>query len=413
MRDFEELLHQHISSAETYVKYKVSSKEDAEDILQETYVRAFRSFNSLKSEESFKPWLISIARNKVNDYYRKKAEILEIPYDDEVIHEVSLNRTVRSSVSDTLEKLDDNDRKILYLYYWHDLPQKDIAEKLGIPVGTVKSRIFKARKRFEEEYPKEEIKMKKLPEKIFEYTITEKNEKPFEVKWEELMGWFLIPREGNKIRWGIYDFPEKTLTEEVEMKCHGEAEIHGIRGVKIDAVEKQGRQKTERKFVAQLTDSHCRYLAEAHYADGVEKLFTFLDGDAFLNNWGFGPDNIGNETNLVCKGTIVRKGNVIEYNDKDRLMDIVGRYEVTINGKTYDTVCLMDLGTYDENAMTEQYIDRNGRTVLWRRFNKANWRWNYNHFEEILDEKLKDNESIIFNGTVCYHWYDCITDYIL
>ena len=96
MRDFEELLHQHISSAETYVKYKVSSREDAEDILQETYVRAFRSFNSLNSEESFKPWLISIARNKVNDYYRKKAEILEIPYDDEVIHEVSVNRTMRS-----------------------------------------------------------------------------------------------------------------------------------------------------------------------------------------------------------------------------------------------------------------------------------------------------------------------------
>ena len=47
MKDFEELLQLHVSSAEAYVKYKVSSKEDAEDILQETYVRAFRSFDSL------------------------------------------------------------------------------------------------------------------------------------------------------------------------------------------------------------------------------------------------------------------------------------------------------------------------------------------------------------------------------
>ena len=413
MKDFEELLKENIRAAETYVKYKVSSKEDAEDILQETYVRAFRSFQSLKSEESFKPWFISIARNKVNDYYRKKAEILEIPYDDEVIHEVSVNRTMRSPVIDTLEKLEDDDRKILYLYYWQDMPQKDIAEKLNIPVGTVKSRIFKARKRFEAEYPREEIKMKKLPEKIFDYTIREIEGKPFEVKWEELMGWLLIPREGNKIRWGLYDFPERTMTEEVEMKCHGEAEIHGIRGVKIDAVEKQGKEKMERKFVAQLTDTHCRYLAEAHYEDGVEKLYTFLDGDAFLTNWGYGPDNIGNETNLICRGRIVRKGSAVEYDDKDRIMDVVGRYEVTINGKTYDTVCLMDLGTYDENAIIEQYIDPNGRTVLWRRFNKANWRWNYNHFEEILDDKLKDNESITVNGQVCYHWYDCISDYIL
>ena len=250
MRDFEELLKENIRAAETYVKYKVSSKEDAEDILQETYVRAFRSFQSLKSEESFKPWFISIARNKVNDYYRKKAEILEIPYDDEVIHEMSVNRTMRSPVIDTLEKLEDDDRKILYLYYWQDMPQKDIAEKLNIPVGTVKSRIFKARKRFEAEYPREEIKMKKLPEKIFDYTIREIEGKPFEVKWEELMGWLLIPREGNKIRWGLYDFPERTMTEEVEMKCHGEAEIHGLRGVKIDAVEKQGKEKMERKFVS-------------------------------------------------------------------------------------------------------------------------------------------------------------------
>jgi len=86
---------------------------------------------------------------------------------------------------------------------------------------------------------------------------------------------------------------------------------------------------------------------------------------------------------------------------------------VTINGRTYDTVCLMDMGCYDENCYTEQYIDRTGRTVLWRRFNKANWRWNYSHFEEILDEKLRDNEKITVNGVECYHWYDCITDYIL
>jgi hypothetical protein len=50
---------------------------------------------------------------------------------------------------------------------------------------------------------------------------------------------------------------------------------------------------------------------------------------------------------------------------------------------------------------------------LWRRFNKSNWRWNFNHHEEILDDKLKGNETITVNGVVCYHWYDCITDYVL
>ena len=413
MKDFEELLREYGKSAETYVRYKVSIREDAEDILQETYVRAFRRFESLNSESSFRSWLISIARNKVNDYYRKKAETDEVPYDDGIIQYVDVNRSVNTAVSDAMKQLDDSDRELLHLYYWEEMSVQQIAVELKIPAGTVKSRLYKARKSFEKKYPQEELKMKRLPERIFDYKITEMKEEPFETRWNELMGWFLIPEEGNSIRWGIYDYPEKTLTEQFDMKCSGQMQIHGITGVKVTAVEKQGRKKMERHFVAQLTDTHCRYLAESHMEDGVEKMFTFLDGEAFLNNWGFGPENIGNETSLKRKGIINIEGDKITSPADREAMDVVGRYEVVINGRNYDTVCLMDIGTYDENTVTEQYIDANGRTVLWRRFNVNNTRWNYDHFEDIDPEELQDNETITVNGKVCYHWYDCITDYIL
>ena len=413
MKDFEELLREYGKSAETYVRYKVSIREDAEDILQETYVRAFRRFESLNSESSFRSWLISIARNKVNDYYRKKAETDEVPYDDGIIQYVDVNRSVNTAVSDAMKQLDDSDRELLHLYYWEEMSVQQIAVELKIPAGTVKSRLYKARKSFEKKYPQEELKMKRLPERIFDYKITEMKEEPFETRWNELMGWFLIPEEGNSIRWGIYDYPEKTLTEQFDMKCSGQMQIHGITGVKVTAVEKQGRKKMERHFVAQLTDTHCRYLAESHMEDGVEKMFTFLDGEAFLNNWGFGPENIGNETSMKRKGIINREGDKITSPADREAMDVVGRYEVVINGRNYDTVCLMDIGTYDENTVTEQYIDANGRTVLWRRFNVNNTRWNYDHFEDIDPEELQDNETITVNGKVCYHWYDCITDYIL
>ena len=413
MKDFEELLREYGKSAETYVRYKISSSQDAEDILQETYVRAFSSFDSLNSEESFRPWLISIARNKVNDYYRKKAEMEEVPYDDAVIQYVDVNRSVNNTVSETMKRLTDRERELLHLYYWEDMSVEQIAGELKIPEGPVKSRLYKARKSFEKKYPQEELKMKRLPERIFDYQINELSDKPFETRWNELMGWFLIPEEGNSIRWGIYDYPERTLTEQFDMKCSGKMQIHGITGVKVTAIEKQGREKMERHFVAQLTDTHCRYLAESHMEDGIEKMFTFLDGEAFLNNWGFGPENIGNETNLKMKGLIKREGNSVIAPADRETMDVVGRYEVVINGKSYDTVCLMDIGTYDENTVTEQYIDRSGRTVLWRRFNKNNTRWNYDHFEEVDEEELKDNETINVNGKTCYHWYDCITDYIL
>ena len=412
MRSFEELLKEHYSSLETYVRYKVSSREDAEDILQEACVKAFNGFSSLAGEGSFRAWLISIGRNLINDHYRKKARVSEVPY-DEAIQYITVNRSVADIVRETLDLLDDDERELLDMYYFQEMSVREIAEKLGIPEGTVKSRISSARNSFKNRYPKEEVRIMKLPDKIFDYEIVKTDKEPFETKWEELMGWFLIPKEGNKISFGIYDFPERTLTEQIDMKCNGKAEIHGITGVKIDVVEKQGRKRTERKFVAQLTDTHCRYLAETNVVDGVEKLYTFMDGEAFLNNWGFGPENIGNETDLKMKGLIKREGSVVEFDDSKRVMDVVGRYDVTINGRTYDTVCLMDMGCYDENCYTEQYIDRTGRTVLWRRFNKANWRWNYSHFEEILDEKLRDNEKITVNGVECYHWYDCITGYIL
>ena len=93
-------------------------------------------------------------------------------------------------------------------------------------------------------------------------------------------------------------------------------------------------------------------------------------------------------------------------------MDVVGRCDVTISGKTYDTVCLMDIGTYDGGTVTEQYIDPNGRTVLWRRFNRKNERWLFDGFESVENSALAENESLLVNGEECFHWYDCITDYL-
>ena len=64
--------------------------------------------------------------------------------------------------------------------------------------------------------------------------------------------------------------------------------------------------RAERTFIAQLTDTHCRVLAESHVEDGVRKCYTFLDGDAFLNNWGFGEDNCGSEVAVSQKGILKR-----------------------------------------------------------------------------------------------------------
>ncbi len=426
--EFEALLAAERTAVERFVKFKISSKEDAEDVLQEVYLTAYSKFGQLQNRNAFKAWLISIARNKCNDYFRKAAAALEIPIDalteTELLSDSKYGVTEVSVVRDTLSRLGDKDKQILYLYYWKELPLADIAKQLDIPVGTVKSRLYKARQNFagalQANYPYywgvrkgEKEKMKRLPEFMPKYQIQESDGMPFSVKWEELMGWFLVPKLGEKLSWGMYDSPSGKCDSIYEMTVTGKAKVHGIEGVELTAKEiplSDPEHVTERVFVAQLTDTHCRYLATLRHDGDVKNYITFLDGDEFLPNWGFGEDNCGNATNLAVKGDIVRQGSVVTGKDQDFLLDIVGRYLVTINGKTYDTVCVMDIETYDAGVVSEQYLDRNGRTILWRRFNRDDWA--LDRYGRPWSEQLPENERITVNGITYVHWYDCITDYI-
>lgn len=427
MDRFEERLAECIPVLERYVKFRISDRCDAEDIIQDSCMAAFQKQDSLRDPAAFKAWLLRIAQNKCTDYYRAQAQRMELPIDElseSVLSAGLYGRTVDLSVTETLEKLGDKEKQILYLYYFRELPQDQIAARLQLPLGTVKSRLHYAKKKFRENYPCAERKqggeaMKKLPNVLPDYTIAWTEREPFPVRWEEIMGWFIVPRLGEKCNWAMYDWPEKKRTELCELEVLGRVEVHGIEGVEIRSIETDpmdcnsagGQQRVERHLVAQLTDTHCRLLAHSVTENGVRKYSTFLDGDGFLNNWGFGENNCGNEVNLVPKGDIVRRGSEITTVNKQFLLDVVGRCSVTIGGKSYDTVCVMDCETYDNGVVSEQYLDRNGRTILWRRFNCDDWQLDY--YKRRWTEILPDNERITVDGKTCVHWYDCITDYIL
>ena len=429
MIDFEVLVSKHMPPLERFVKFRIGNLQDAEDIMQEVLIAAYRGQDALHDEVMFKPWILGIAKNKCNDYFRAKAKRMEIPLEslDETALTVGMHGiTTRTVVRETLERLGDTDKQILYLSYFKDLPQAEIAKRLGIAVGTVKSRLYHAKQQFKDLYPekpKGETVMKSnrnyMPDFMPDYQIKEMDSEPFAVCWEEIMGWFIVPKLGEKLSWAMYDFPKRNRTEQCDLQVVGRAQVHGIDGVEIETVEYDpmdcnkidGADVAKRRFIAQLTETHCRYLAESHVEDGVRKLFTFLDGDEFLQNWGFGEDNCGNETHIAPKGLIKKQGNVITTAKHPFMLDVVGRYAVTINGKTYDTVCVIDAGAYQEGVVSEQYLDRNGRTVLWRRFNRNDWM--QESYKRPWTELLPENERITVDGETYVHWYDCITDYIL
>lgn len=426
MDTFEEQLSLVFPVVERYVKYTMNGSPDTDDLLQDICLTAYLKYDLLQKKTAFKPWILSIARNRCTDYFRKRKNSREVSL--ETIPEVKLiygrrGWTVSTPVEDTLDLLTDRDREVLRLFYWKQLSLAEIAQKLRIPQGTVKSRLNTAREHFKLQYPyppKGETNMTKLPEFMPEYTIEKLNQEPFACKWEELQGWMIVPRLGEKLTWGLYDFPERNRNEYAELEVTGKAQVHGMEGVEILAVQYETRDyyrtgaldRCERHFIAQLTDTHCRYLAESHMENGIRKVYTFLDGEPFLDNWGFGEDNCGNEVNLKAKGLLKREGNTITGFTPKEVVDVVGRYRVTINGNVYDTVCVMDIQCFNDGVASEQYVDQNGRTVLWRRFNKNDWA--IERFGgKLWSEKLPLNEQLIINGEVYVHWYDCLSDYVL
>ena len=430
MDEFEALLASSRTAVERWVKARVSGRADAEDILQDTYMVAFQGFSSLRSREAFLPWILTIARRKYADWCRARAKSPLVFTD--TLPERAEEAPEDTAVEETLEKLSEKDRLMLLLFYREMLSQKQISLRLGIPEGTVKSRMNAARSRFRDAYPdppkggKKMNKTKKpaLPDRLPEYAIVWKDEPPFPVVCEELMGWFIVPKLGEKLVWGMYDLPSRRLDVSYEMSVLGPAKVHGLDGVAIrarvlppkasiaendpmkDAVAASTGGQEEWTFIAQEKDGYTRFLSAEHMENGVRTLTTFLDGDEFMNSWGFGEDNRGSPIHLEPKGKIVRSGAQITANGDRPFMDLTGRCELTLDGKVYDTVCLMDLGMYEEGMVSEQYLGRDGRTVLWRRFNRDDWA--VDRYGKNWSALLPENERIIINGQTYVHWYDCL-----
>ena len=255
--------------------------------------------------------------------------------------------------------------------------------------------------------------MKTLPKILPDYVIKRSSEPPFAVRHEELPGMLIIPRKGEKVSFGMYDRPEKKLTGVYCLEVTGEVVLHGIRGTEIASEYAEGDGEKEKNTIfAQLTDSHCRYLGGMTVGDdGVRCITTFLDGDTFSEAYAIGEDNCGFEVNRVPKGVIrVCEDGLVTEKTGD-VSDIVDRCEVTIGGKSYDTVRLIDMQEgMDSVMLCEYYLDQNGRTVLWRRFNRDDWA--IKRYGKKWTEMYPENERLTVNGEVYVHWYDCITDYL-
>ena len=429
MDPFEVLLARSRTAVERWVRARLANPADAEDILQETYLAAFRGFPGLRDPDAFLPWILGIARRKYADWYRAQVRRREVLTDR--LSDRAEDPQENDAVEETLDALPERDRLMLRLFYQEMLSQKQISAQLRIPEGTVKSRMSTARDRFRSAYPyppRGETAMKQqpliLPETLPAYTIAWKDEPAFPVDCEEMMGWFIVPKIGEKLVWGMYDLPSRKLDVSYEMAVTGPASVHGLEGAAITARVIQprpaiaeddlmrgavdastGGQETWH-FIAQEKDGYTRFLSAEHIEGETRVLTTFLDGDAFMDNWGFGEGNCGSPVHLEPRGKIRRSGSVLTTEEGKPFIDVAGRCSLTLDGTVHETVCVMDFGMYEEGMISEQYLDRQGRTVLWRRFNRDDWAMD--RYGKKWSELLPENEQLMVNGQRYVHWYDCL-----
>ncbi len=124
---------------------RLGDRGRAEDAVQETFASVWRAARSYKPERGpGGPWLYAVARNAITDRSRARTEpAVEAP--DQESHEAGPADRAEASwttwrVHRALEELSVNERSVIELAYWGGLSQSEVAEYLGIPLGTVKTR---------------------------------------------------------------------------------------------------------------------------------------------------------------------------------------------------------------------------------------------------------------------------------
>ena len=149
--EFEALALPHLDAAYSLARWLARTPADAEDIVQDAMLRAFRAFDSVR-REAVRPWLMTIVRNCFRDHtarnrrYAPVGDDFERTADEAATPEAAAaSASERRRLEQMLALLPADFRTVLVLREVEDLSYREIAEAIGAPVGTVMSRLARAR----------------------------------------------------------------------------------------------------------------------------------------------------------------------------------------------------------------------------------------------------------------------------
>jgi RNA polymerase sigma-70 factor (ECF subfamily) len=156
---FEEIFLPHLDAAYNLARWIVGREHDAQDVVQEAYARAWKGFSKFRGENP-RAWFLTIVRNTAYNWLKKHALDKErvAPFDEESLSvpieavppELSLDKQTQQ-LRQALNRLPAEFREVLVLFEIEGWPYKTMAATLKVPLGTVMSRLSRARRRLREE----------------------------------------------------------------------------------------------------------------------------------------------------------------------------------------------------------------------------------------------------------------------
>ena len=165
---FASLVHRYRNELFNFLVHFTGDAALADDVFQEAFLQLHISAAGFDMSRRLKPWLFTIAANKARDALRSRARRQAAPLDATIAgkeaergtyvelipanipspDESSLNLETRQAVQSIVTEMPETLRTVLLLCYFHEFPYKEIADTLGVPLGTVKSRLHAALKHF-------------------------------------------------------------------------------------------------------------------------------------------------------------------------------------------------------------------------------------------------------------------------
>ncbi|HEY3839719.1 MAG TPA: sigma-70 family RNA polymerase sigma factor [Bryobacteraceae bacterium] len=156
---FEECILPHLNAAYNLARWLTRNEHDAQDVVQEAYLRAFRFFDSFKGGDG-KAWLLAVVRNTCSTWRRREMRGSNDEPFDEAAHSADLqpvsqeqkmvDSARRGVLRNCIEKLPADFREVIVMREIEGMSYQEIAEAATLPVGTVMSRLSRARKRLED-----------------------------------------------------------------------------------------------------------------------------------------------------------------------------------------------------------------------------------------------------------------------